>query len=194
MSSGRTRRRRSRSESALPPSRSARNPEQLEAALERLMRDPRPSASSLKELIRRSSEFERGQGYAEPAKAVGQMQYVAGKLGVDALELQRIRDMIKDYGKKIGVYEAKAHREMKKQVKANTRRKKESAERRNANAKRRRNEAAAANARRRASVINVAPRSESPAVESEFNEEEAPPSKMPTGKFWAKPEFKNPPI
>ena len=51
---------------------------------------------------------------------------VAGKLGVDALELARIRDMIKEYGKKIGVYEAKAHREMKKHIKANTRRKKAS--------------------------------------------------------------------
>jgi hypothetical protein len=30
--------------------------------------------------------------------------------------------MIKDYGKKIGVYEARAHREMKKLVKRNTRR------------------------------------------------------------------------
>ncbi len=138
------------------------------------------------------------------------MQYVAGKLGIDALELARIREMIKDYGKKIGVYEAKAHREMKKQVKANTRKKKESAERRNAetkkrnaNAKRRRNAANANAAARRRIEIDVSDRPsarpESPAFEfgSDSEEEEAPvapPSKMPSGKFWAKPEFKNPPI
>lgn len=139
------------------------------------------------------------------------MQYVAGKLGVDALELARIRDMIKDYGKKIGVYEAKAHREMKKHIKANTRRKKASVERhnaetkkRNANAKRRRNAAAAnAEARRRIEIdVAAAPRSESPAFEFGSNSEDekavaavaAPPSKMPSGKFWADPKFKNPPI
>jgi hypothetical protein len=93
---------------------------------------------------------------------------------------------------------------MKKQVKANTRRKKESAERRNAetkkrnaNAKRRRNAANANAAARRRIEIDVRP--ESPAFEFGSDSEEekapaAPPSKMPTGKFWAKPEFKNPPI
>lgn len=68
----------------------------------------------------------------EPARAVGKMQYIAGKLGVDALKLKEIRDMIKDYGKKIGVYEAKAHREMKRYIKQNTRRHRRSAEAKNA--------------------------------------------------------------
>jgi hypothetical protein len=142
----------------------------------------------------------------EPAKAVGQMQYVAGKLDVDALELARIRDMIKEYGKKIGVYEAKAHREMKKHVKVNTRRKRASVERhrlsaerrnaetkrRNANMKKRRNEeAAAAEARRRARPAPAPARPESPAFEfaSGSNEEEeasATPTTMPEGKLLGK--------
>ena len=217
MSSGRTRRHRSRSESALPNEGSARDPEQLERVLDRLMKSSHPKASTLKELIRRSSEFGRGQGYIEPAKAVGQMQYVAGRLDVDALELARIRDMIKEYGKKIGVYEAKAHREMKKHMKVNTRRKKESVERhrlsaekrnaetrrRNAALARRRNEdAAAAEARRRARPPPAPARPESPAFEFASGSEEeketpaaaAPPSKMPTGKLWSKPGSENPPI
>jgi len=208
MSSGSTRRR-SRSESALPNESSARNPEQLEALLERLMKASRPRAATLKELIRRSSEFGRGQGFTEPAKAVGQMQYVAGKLDVDALELARIREMIKDYGKKIGVYEAKAHREMKKHIKVNTRRKRASVERhrlsaerrnaetkrRNANMKRRRNEeAAAAEARRRARPAPAPARPESPAFEFASGSEEeeeapaaaAPPTNMPEGKLLGK--------
>jgi len=82
-----------------------------------------PSASTLKDLIRRSSLLaDEGQGFLEPASAVGKLQYVAGKLSVDALELARIRSMIKDYGKKIKVYEAKAHRALKKHIKQNTRR------------------------------------------------------------------------
>ena len=87
------------------------------------MKEPKPSTSTLKELIRRSSLLaDEGQGFLEPASAVGKLQYVAGKLSIDALELARIRSMIKDYGKKIKVYEAKAHRALKKHIKQNTRR------------------------------------------------------------------------
>jgi hypothetical protein len=165
------------------------------------MRESHPSASSLKELIRRSSEMNRGHGFAEPAKAVGQMQYVAGKLGVDALELQRIRDMIKDYGKKIGVYEAKAHREMKKHMKANTRRRapenaaRVAAQKRNmaniASLKRR-------NAAKRVNTKKVVPeREDSPPFEFD-SKSDTPPvepvTAMPKGKFWSKPVLENPPI
>ena len=87
------------------------------------MKESKPNAATLKKLIRRSSLLaDEGQGFLEPASAVGKLQYIAGKLAVDALELARIREMIKDYGKKIKVYEAKAHRALKKYIKHNTRR------------------------------------------------------------------------
>jgi hypothetical protein len=107
----------------VPNTESPRNPEQIERTLDQLMKESKPNAATLKKLIRRSSLLaDGGQGFLEPASAVGKLQYIASKLSVDALELARIREMIKDYGKKIKVYEAKAHRALKKHIKQNTRR------------------------------------------------------------------------
>jgi len=105
-----------------PPRRSLSPRKNFDERLDELMKNPNPDASALADLIPQRLAIHRGNGFKEPARAVGKMQYIAGKLRVDAIELTRIRDMIKEYGKKIGVYKAKAHRELKKYMKQNTRR------------------------------------------------------------------------
>lgn len=149
----------------------SKNSKAIELTLEQLMKEPRPDPRHLTRLIDQADFLARerlGHGFIEPSRAVGKLQYIAGKLDVDALELARIRGMIKDYGKRIGVYESKAHREMKKHVKRNTRKAKASAER-----KRRNN---AKNVYRAPKVYAPPPREESPPFEFERasnNEESA---------------------